>query len=107
MSLRLESPQPPTVPGPQHYDPEYGTVSGKAATAVFGSESKLPREAAGGPGPAHYRPGDQPHSQTFYFGRARRAARAAGGVGPGRYKLRPFIGMYDGFSKSGKEILYV
>jgi hypothetical protein len=29
------------------------------------------------------------------------------GVGPGQYKLKPFIGMYDGYDKKGKDILYV
>lgn len=60
-----------------------------------------------GPGPGEYSYSTKHFGKTFYFTRAKRREKMNSTVGPGQYKLKPFIGFCDGVQREDKEILYV
>jgi len=48
------------------------------------------------PGPGQYCLESKRMNKTFYFNKARKIDKLNSTVGPGQYKLKPFIGVCDG-----------
>lgn len=46
-------------------------------------------------------------NKTFYFNKAKKIDKLNTTVGPGQYKLKPFIGVCDGLELENDEILFV
>jgi hypothetical protein len=54
------------------------------------------------PGPGQYTPDTKIYSKTFYFSKSKRTEKFGSTIGPGHYKLKPYIGLYDGSEKEIK-----
>lgn len=54
------------------------------------------------PGPGQYKADKLKISRTFHFGKAQKIQHNPSTVGPGQYKLKPFIGIYDGVERDTK-----
>ena len=69
----------------------------------FGKQRKLSILTNKTPGPGAYEPKEKVFEKTFYFNKAKSGSlelkKPTGEIGPGQYKLKPFIGEFEGKDK--------